>query len=73
MTRPRGRPQKYDWDSLFNGEEQFCWPGQDFQCAPASFRALIYRTVAVRNLRLLAPVHLDKNTGLVRFRVSQDD
>lgn len=72
MTKLRGRPPKYDWDALFNGEEQFCWPEQDFTCSPASFRALVYRTAAVRNLEMAAPVRLEKATGLIRFRVKVD-
>jgi hypothetical protein len=67
QTRRRGRPSKYDWDKYANGDEHFCYPGVDFQCAPSSFRALVYRTASVRGLD--KTVHLDSNTGLVRFRM----
>lgn len=66
--RPRGRPPKYDWDRLMDGSEHICWPGQDFDCTPASFRALVYRTADSRDLT--ATVTLDKHSGSVRFRAT---
>jgi hypothetical protein len=67
--RRRGRPSLYDWDKLANGEEHFMYPDTDFYCTPASFRALVYRTASVRGLDV--SVRLDRNTGLVRFRMTE--
>jgi hypothetical protein len=67
-SRPRGRPSIYDWDRYSDGSEHICWPGQEFHCAPTSFRALVYRTADARGLK--ATVTLDKHTGSVRFRMT---
>lgn len=50
--RRRGRPPKYDWDTITDGQIHVLRKGRDFPTSAVSFRALCHRTADVRNLDL---------------------
>jgi hypothetical protein len=59
-----GRPTLYDWDdlidkSLSEGEEHDYASGENFDCTPVSFAALVRRTARVRNLTCAVSVDGD--------------
>jgi hypothetical protein len=52
-----GRHPIYPWDDLIDGEEHDFKAGEDFQCTPQSFAALVRYTAKVRGLRAVVSVY----------------
>lgn len=65
--RRRGRPPKYDWDPLFDGEIHVWFKGEDFQVSPASFRALVHRTASARDGNWKAETRIVGDSVMFRF------
>lgn len=69
--RRRGRPPKYNWDDLFDGEIHVFYQGTDFDTSPTSFRALVHRTAGAREGDWKAETRIDKNAKSVLFKFYQ--
>lgn len=63
--RRPGRPAKYKWDLLTNGEQWVLYQGKDFQSELASFRALVWSTAARKGLGVVTSI--DKHQKSVTF------
>lgn len=61
----RGRPPKYDWELLGDGQLHVLYEGQDFETSCTSFRALVHRSANARGLK--ADTRIDKNAHSVAF------
>lgn len=48
--RHRGRPPKYDWDKITDGQIHVLRKGRDFDTSAVSFRALAHRTATSRGM-----------------------
>lgn len=48
----RGRPPKYDWDAIADGQVHVLRKGRDFHTSAVSFRALCHRTKQARGMGL---------------------
>lgn len=55
-TRHRGRPPKYDWDEITDGQIHVLRKGRDFQTSAVSFRALAHRTASARGMRVTTTI-----------------
>jgi hypothetical protein len=64
--RRGGRPQVYDWDTLFDGKPRQLTKGVDFYAIPRSFRISIYRAAARKRARVT--VLLDGDTLYVQAK-----
>lgn len=62
----KGRPAKYPWPELMDGEEHTFKHGEDFDCLPQSF-GMGVRYTARRN-HMDCEVSVDQDEGLVHFR-----
>lgn len=51
-TRHRGRPPKYNWDQITDGQIHVLRRGRDFDTSAISFRALAHRTATARGLKV---------------------
>lgn len=73
-TRRRGRPPKYDWDTITDGQIHVLRQGRDFQTSAVSFRALCHRTAAARSLgletRIQKATEDDAEAVVVQFRTN---
>lgn len=70
VKRP-GRPPKYDWDLLADGQPHVLYAGKDFVSDLASFRALVHSTAARRGLKVTTSI--DKSQKSVAFTFRKDD
>lgn len=74
--RRRGRPPKYDWDTICDGSVHVLRQGRDFTVSATSFRALCHRTKQARGMNLDTRIQpADANGGeavIVRFSEKSD-
>lgn len=59
-----GRPAKYDWDGILNGDANLLTQGEDFDCEVSSFVSQARRVAADRDLSLEARTISDTEVAL---------